>query len=483
MQSEFVYRKAAKELFSLVDKAKVRDITSQGMKGMVLVSNICFMLRGVVERSSVSTFNGVIYCFTGRIYEPFAHKEDFDNMVYELWTMLGLPKPVYDTYTQKILKIMRDMVYSKDMHPDNTKVVFDNGVFDVDRKMFSTDVDKSTVAMSVLPYKFNAKAACVNWQMFLDVVLPVKDYQKILQEFLGSIFVDRTETKIETMLILKGDGANGKSVVFETVMGVLGRNNVSNLGVSELISGVDKKKNIAFINGKRLNYCPEINAFRISRESDTLKALISGEPLAARALYGNNFTAYDIPLLMSNCNKLPYMSDWSNGMRRRLTVLPFNVTIPLEKQNPMLAVNLQQEYSGIFNWIMEGRDRFMLQGCRFTESAELKKYYMDQVSHSGAVEDNTPIIFMYDRRSETKRWSAMLPIYTKETLRKPVWQPLTSLYMIYNGRWCKARHRKPVTRTMFKELLLDAGFQYEKRANGYCFQCYMVRDKDRDYNL
>ena len=65
------------------------------------------------------------------------------------------------------------------------------------------------------------------------------------------------------MLILKGNGANGKSVIFETIMGLLGIGNVSTYGIQELIFGNYKEQNMANINGKRLNYCPEVDTMNI----------------------------------------------------------------------------------------------------------------------------------------------------------------------------------------------------------------------------
>ena len=120
--------------------------------------------------------------------------------------------------------------------------------------------------------------------------MPDEGWQHVFQEVLGSIFIDRRTAKIETMLVLRGSGSNGKSVVFETIMGILGRDNVSNFGIGALITGTERKKNIAYINGKRLNYCSEIQALEIGRDSDVLKSLISGEPTEARPMYGDNFT-------------------------------------------------------------------------------------------------------------------------------------------------------------------------------------------------
>lgn len=147
--------------------------------------------------------------------------------------------------------------------------------------------------------------------MFLDSVLLISYIRGVATVLREHIHRQQDLTKLETMLLLYGDGANGKSVIFQTIVGLLGMDNVSNYGVSSLVSGQEKKKNIASINGKRLNYCSELGIHGFVRDTDTLKALISGEPMEARALYGNNFTAYDIPLFMGNTNSIPKFLDMS----------------------------------------------------------------------------------------------------------------------------------------------------------------------------
>lgn len=221
-------------------------------------------------------------------------------------------------------------------------------------------------------------------------MLPDEGWQHVFQEFLGSIFIDRRTAKIETMLVLRGSGSNGKSVVFETIMGILGRDNVSNFGIGALITGTERKKNIAYINGKRLNYCSEIQALEIGRDSDVLKSLISGEPTEARPMYGDNFTAYDIPLLMANANQMPYLKDWSYGMKRRICILPFEIEIPIARQRKSLARDLEREYSAIFNWILEGRDRFISNGYKLSENKKL-----DKVMDEYQAESSTVMKFMY----------------------------------------------------------------------------------------
>lgn len=68
--------------------------------------------------------------------------------------------------------------------------------------------------------------------MFLNQVLPEKESQMILAEYLGYIFINNL--KLEKCLILKGEGSNGKSVIFEIVQALLGEHNTCSYTISNL---------------------------------------------------------------------------------------------------------------------------------------------------------------------------------------------------------------------------------------------------------
>jgi phage/plasmid-associated DNA primase len=61
----------------------------------------------------------------------------------------------------------------------------------------------------------------------------------------------------------------------------------------------------------------------------------------------------------------------SEGLWRRLVPVPFNITIPEDKQDKRLTEKLAKELPGIFNWALKGLKRLHQQG-RFTESAMVK---------------------------------------------------------------------------------------------------------------
>lgn len=472
MTEDFTYRVAISELSRLVNRDKIREITAEGGAVRVVKMKLLDEMRDAVEKSSIAVFNGRIFIFTGKIYEKISYN-DFENMTYELWKRLGLPLSMWDNKSGGVMDMMKKMVLSKHIYPDNSKIVFDNGMYDFETRKFSKEVTKKVVQFAVAPFTYNSFASCPRWHAFLDSVLPDKDCQGMLQEFLGSIFIDRKKVKIETMLILKGNGANGKSVIFEVLMGMLGTGNISTYGIQELIYGNLKEQNMANINGKRLNYCPEVDAMNIRGDNATFKALISGEPMRVKILYSNPFEVYDIPLMMSNCNKLPRVETWSHSMKRRIIVIPFDISIPVDKQNPRLPLELANEYAGIFNWICVGRERFRLNGCKFTEVAGLTNM-LDTVGR-GDINHSSAVRYIYSDKKIGSMYSPYDCVRTRQTETKATFITLSDLYGNYR-KWC-AKFRVPddLTKSVFRDELKLAGFDYLRKCNGMCFRLYKIK--------
>lgn len=449
------YKKLVTELFSLMSGEKLSAALDE-KKSAGRVDAVQDLIREAVKKSSIGKFNGNPYFFGGRIYEEMTW-DDFGNLIYDLMKKCDLPNGDYSR-VEGVIKVCKRVVSGKMLTPNNAIVVFNNCVFDMDNKVVHS-FNKKWVQTTSVPYDYNPREHVFMWRDFLDQVLPDKKMQKVLQEFLGSIFIDRTKAKLETMLVLRGSGSNGKSVVFETVLGLLGRDNVSNFGIGALISGSEKKKNIAYINGKRLNYCSEIQALEFGKDSDTLKSLISGEPTEARPLYGDNFTAYNIPLLMANANQMPYLKDWSYGMRRRICIIPFEVEIPRNQQRKSLARDLEHEYPAIFNWILEGRDRFINNGYKLTDSKELDKV-MDEYQS----ESSTVMRFMFQMNYMCR--------YENIVDAEPKWITSAVLYQRYL-RWCDDNQiDNPENVTKFGRILSDAGYRKRRVAHGQVYGIY-----------
>ena len=336
------------------------------------LSTIITYFQECVSDVGFARYTGLLWVYTGMIYERIT-KEEFSYVVDRALSFAqvdNVPK-----FRTMIIRACYMRTYGNIIESIRNDIVcFRNGVLEIDKELgpILHKHNKRYFCISVLDFEYDERKTCPLWRKFLDEVLPEETLQMVLQEYLGRIFLNNSECKIEKMLWLFGSGANGKSVIFETIVGMLGINRVTSFAIQDLVDTQQGAKNLAAINGMLLNFSSDMDSKAIS--SDTVKGIISGEPVMARKIYGEPFKACDLPPLMANTNVMPMSKDKSNAWLRRIMIIPFNITIPPEKQDVTLAIKLKDEYAGIFNWILEGRERLIDQNYHFTESDTINEY-------------------------------------------------------------------------------------------------------------
>jgi len=269
---------------------------------------------------------------------------------------------------------------------DTIKINLKNGTFTIKGKeQLLVPFNSEDMFKYQLPFDYNPKAEAPIFMKFLNEVLPEEESQMILSEYLG--YVLTRNLKIEKCLVLVGSGANGKSVIFDIVTALLGKENVSSSTLGQLCN-----ENGYFrvnLTNKLLNYSSELGGKNCN--SDTVKQLISNEPIMARSPYKDAFELRDYAKMMFNVNIFPKDGEQTSAYFRRFIFLDFDVTIPEEKQDKSLAKKIiAKELSGIFNWVLEGLNR-ILETEKFTESPKsiAKKKEVE-------LETNTVVEFMYE---------------------------------------------------------------------------------------
>jgi putative DNA primase/helicase len=256
-------------------------------------------------------------------------------------------------------------------------------------------------------------------------VLPDIDLQKVLAEGFGYIFIPSKKLKLEKMLVLSGDGSNGKSVSFEVLSALLGPENLSSYSIEKLTTEETHRAKIA---DKLVNYCSEIS---VNLEPSMFKALVSGESVPARELYGKPFHIENYAKLIANANKLPTVAEHTHAWFRRFLIVPFNITIPDHEQDTQLANKIiASELPGVLNWVLTGLRRLLIQG-HFTDSE--------------AIRTQTEL---YKRQSDTVR------LFLDEYAYQPASDQYTSLQDLYREYQTFCRddgHRNPVNKLNFRK--------------------------------
>ena len=337
--------------------------------------------------------------------------------------------------------------------PDNILINLANGTFVFKpRQRYLKSFDNKDFMTYQLDFGYDSAADTPLFNKYLNEVLPDKTAQDVLAEYCGYIFTKNQNMKLEKALLLYGGGANGKSVMFEIIMALLGRENVTNYSLQNLTDASGYRR--AMIGNKLLNYSSEING---KMATDVFKQLVSGEPVEARLPYGQPQILHEYARLMFNCNELPKDIENTHAFTRRLLILNFDVTIPEEKQDKDLARKIiDNELPGVFNWILEGLERLMeKKEFTYCQSADefLKRFRK---------ESDTVQMFLDEGRyieSKNGRFT-----YLKD------------LYLNYTN-YCKEARERPLTRTKFSARLRAMGFEEGRRKNG-CFY-YIEVDRER----
>lgn len=339
------------EVYAFMDKKSIKTALKVE-KSAVRIDIIQEIIQDAVLESSLCVYTSKPYWFSGRIYEECSWNE-IRVMVRMLMKKMGVPNGDYNRINQ-VINVVNDIINIKELVTDFSIMVFNNCVYDI-KTGEHHDFSPKFKSVTCVPYNYEPRSKPEMWKQFLNRVLPDKDAQRVLQEFLGAIFINRgKDAQFEHMMILLGSGGNGKSVICDTITAMLGQENVTSYGLGSLIGGGERLKNIAKMNGKRLNYCNEIRVSEFGHGADTFKTLVSGQAIDARGMWQEGFMARNIPLLMANANEMPITQDVSDGFLRRLIIIPFRQYISESERDPQLAIKLKRDLPGIFNWVMDG---------------------------------------------------------------------------------------------------------------------------------
>jgi putative DNA primase/helicase len=231
-----------------------------------------------------------------------------------------------------------------------------------------------------LPFAYDPGAEAPIFKKFLEEVLPDPKVRMVLAEYIACVFIDPRDLKLEKVLILIGQGANGKSVFFEIIQNLLGKENVSSFSLSSL---TNEKGNYRIeIADKLLNYTSEIST---KMNTNTFKQMASMEPVDARRLYCNPVILWRYARMMFNSNELPREVEHTEAFYRRFLIILFEKIIEEKNQDKKLATKIiDAELAGVFNWVLEGLHR-LLEQKNFTVSEAIDKQVEEYRHNSNSV--------------------------------------------------------------------------------------------------
>lgn len=195
-----------------------------------------------------------------------------------------------------------------------------------------------------LPVSYDPDARAPRFEQFLNEVLPDDpESQTALLEMIGYSLMPHC--RYERFILMIGEGSNGKSIIFRVLEMLLGKDNCA--GVQPAQFGNEFYR--AMLNNKLANVVTEIPV-GVALD-DSLKAIVSGEPIAVSHKYQPTFVMHPFATCWFGTNQFPQNRDFSDGIYRRALMLRFKQTFKPELGNcdPDLRNKLERELPGILN--------------------------------------------------------------------------------------------------------------------------------------
>lgn len=208
--------------------------------------------------------------------------------------------------------------------------------------------DHLTKVTSVSP-----SGECPTWLAFLQ---RVTDYDSELQDFIQRMlgYTLTGDTSAHALFFAHGTGANGKSVMVDTVAGILGDyHRTAPIETFTASTGERHPTELAMLRGARLVTAVETEEGRRWAES-RIKVLTGGDKISARFMRQDFFEFTPQFKLVIAGNHKPGLRSVDEAIRRRFHLVPFTVTIPAAERDPNLRHKLKAEWPGILRWMIEG---------------------------------------------------------------------------------------------------------------------------------
>lgn len=317
-----------------------------------------------------------------------------------------------------------------------------NGLFNLQTMRFEGEHRPDLYFINQLDFEFDDDALAPNFRRFLNSTLVHPDAKTdwdlvaLAEEMLAYCMTARTDMKASFWLV--GGKDCGKSTMLALIRGLMGdlhaTIDLTQLATNRfLLSGIVGKRVITFSEGDANAVLPDGLYKALTGGSDELYADVKNRD-------GITFRPVCKPVWAMN--NMPRVSDRTGATTRRITILPYNRTIPESEQKHDLEQLLMGERSGIFNILISALKRLNNAGsftaCKQSQE-KLAEYVMENDTEATFIEQRC------DRHESYKVQSA-------------------ALYKCYT-EWCLANGFKPKNSNQIAKEWARLGFN-RGRANG-----------------
>lgn len=314
---------------------------------------------------------------------------------------------------------------------------FKNGVYNILTGEFTTDRSK-WIFDYVLAFNYVedcTEGDCPNFMHFIRTSAGAENKDCLL---ISTGFAISSLTDVKKAVFLIGESDGGKSTYLRLIESAVTPELVSNINFQQLSSGYF----VIQLLGKKINISYD-NSSKAMDNEQQFKSIVANERISARALRENPVQFVPTAKLFFASNKPYTYKNPDLALYRRMVLIPFEYSIPPEKQDKELLNKLENERDVVFSLAARTLKEFVESGYDFKMSPKAKAYLESRIAALNSVDG-----FLDDRAAIDEKGSVSA----------------ASLYEAYK-LWCSDNALDAVDKAEFKESVLafNPNIDYHRR--------------------
>ena len=393
------------------------------------INEVAFCREFLSEHPMICV-KGSFFTTEGRI----ADEDTLGKLIYDklsAYVKSGLARRV-----DSLMDALRKEAYQPELPIQTDRIHVANGTLFLDGRF----TEEKEYCRNRLPVNYNPDACYPpEWIMFLDQLLEVDDIYT-LQEFMGYCLLPTT--KAQKMLMIIGQGGEGKSRIGVVMRSIFGESMVNgSLAKVETnrFARADLEHALVMVDDDmKMEALPETNYLKLII---TAELPLDLEKKGKQSYQGEIYARF----LGFGNGPLKALYDRSQGFFRRQIILTAKKKDPNRRDDPDLSEKLTANPEGLFLWCFYGLQRLIEQNYQFTLSDHAK------ANMEAAVSDGNNVV-------EFLQSKGYLTFFSETEAST------TELYQAYK-LWCEDNAYTPLSQHSFSHQLTQNQEAFQIRAS------------------